>query len=92
MWHALTSGEPDANIELVFSDIVAWLDKRSDLEHKTLQNQFLVNLGSGAHVVRSAPTTPLMNGGSIKKQQKPSVYGKYLCGLKGPRMHHHSSM
>ncbi|XAR61340.1 2-acylglycerol O-acyltransferase [Bertholletia excelsa] len=28
MWHALTSGEPDDNVEIVFSDIVAWLDKR----------------------------------------------------------------
>ncbi|XP_021763184.1 caffeoylshikimate esterase-like isoform X1 [Chenopodium quinoa] len=92
MWHALTSGEPDDNVELVFSDIVAWLDKRSDIEYSTLHNQFLAHRGSGAHVVRSAPTTPLMNGGTKKKQQKPSVYGKYLCGWKGPRMHHHSSM
>ncbi|XP_057776617.1 caffeoylshikimate esterase-like isoform X2 [Salvia miltiorrhiza] len=29
MWHGLTSGEPDDNIEIVFSDILAWLDKRS---------------------------------------------------------------
>lgn len=29
MWHALTSGEPPENIDLVFSDIVAWLDERS---------------------------------------------------------------
>ncbi|KAJ0983949.1 hypothetical protein J5N97_002305 [Dioscorea zingiberensis] len=29
MWHALTSGEPPENIELVFSNIVAWLDERS---------------------------------------------------------------
>ncbi|XP_077213936.1 caffeoylshikimate esterase-like isoform X3 [Tasmannia lanceolata] len=29
MWHALTSGEPPENIELVFSDIVAWLDERA---------------------------------------------------------------
>ncbi|XP_077215502.1 caffeoylshikimate esterase-like [Tasmannia lanceolata] len=29
MWHALTSGEPPENIELVFSDIVAWLDERT---------------------------------------------------------------
>ncbi|XP_008776304.2 caffeoylshikimate esterase-like [Phoenix dactylifera] len=31
MWHALTSGEPLENIELVFSDIVAWLDERTPL-------------------------------------------------------------
>uniref|UniRef100_A0A0A9D1R6 Serine aminopeptidase S33 domain-containing protein n=1 Tax=Arundo donax TaxID=35708 RepID=A0A0A9D1R6_ARUDO len=29
MWHGLTAGEPDENVELVFSDIVAWLDQRS---------------------------------------------------------------
>ncbi|XP_077234418.1 caffeoylshikimate esterase-like [Tasmannia lanceolata] len=29
MWHALTSGEPPENIQLVFSDIVAWLDERA---------------------------------------------------------------
>ncbi|XP_008783602.2 caffeoylshikimate esterase-like isoform X2 [Phoenix dactylifera] len=29
MWHALTSGEPLENIELVFADIVAWLDERA---------------------------------------------------------------
>ncbi|KAL8513436.1 hypothetical protein ACS0TY_012773 [Phlomoides rotata] len=29
MWHALTSGEPDDNIEIVFSDILLWLNKRS---------------------------------------------------------------
>lgn len=45
MWHALTSGEPDDNVELVFSDIVVWLDKHSNLENRntssTLQDQFL---------------------------------------------------
>ncbi|XP_039132037.1 caffeoylshikimate esterase-like isoform X1 [Dioscorea cayenensis subsp. rotundata] len=29
MWHALTSGEPQENIDLVFFDIVAWLNERS---------------------------------------------------------------
>lgn len=90
MWHALTSGEPDDNVELVFSDIVAWLDKRCDLDNnRTLQSQFLAH--RVAPVVRSAPTTPLMNGRSKKKQQS-RAYGKYLCGWKGPRMHHHSAM
>ncbi|XP_068667768.1 caffeoylshikimate esterase-like [Aristolochia californica] len=30
MWHALTSGESPEDIEHVFSDIVAWLDERSE--------------------------------------------------------------
>ncbi|XP_058099012.1 caffeoylshikimate esterase-like isoform X3 [Magnolia sinica] len=29
MWHMLTYGEPPENIELVFSDIVGWLDERT---------------------------------------------------------------
>ena len=29
MWHGLTYAEPPEHIELVFSDIVAWLGKRS---------------------------------------------------------------
>ncbi|MCO5572208.1 hypothetical protein L7F22_025960 [Adiantum nelumboides] len=31
MWHGLTSGEPDGNIQLVFRDIIEWLDKRSKI-------------------------------------------------------------
>ncbi|KAH6809974.1 alpha/beta-Hydrolases superfamily protein [Perilla frutescens var. frutescens] len=39
MWHGLTAGEPDDNIEVVFSDIISWLDKHvaeyclTDLDH-----------------------------------------------------------
>ncbi|KAL2621134.1 hypothetical protein R1flu_001339 [Riccia fluitans] len=29
MWHGLTTGEPDQNVEIVFRDITEWLDKRS---------------------------------------------------------------
>ncbi|XP_058762363.1 caffeoylshikimate esterase-like isoform X2 [Vicia villosa] len=29
MWHGLTSGETDENIELVLGDIISWLDKRA---------------------------------------------------------------
>lgn len=50
MWHALTSGEPDHNVDLVFADIISWLDRRlntrsplltrNDQEEKTfLTNQ-----------------------------------------------------
>ncbi|KAL2620006.1 hypothetical protein R1flu_000211 [Riccia fluitans] len=31
MWHGLTTGEPDENVELVFTDITDWLDKRARL-------------------------------------------------------------
>lgn len=29
MWHGLTSGEPEENVEIAFSDIIVWLDKRA---------------------------------------------------------------
>lgn len=28
MWHALTTGEPDANIDLVFGDVIQWIRER----------------------------------------------------------------
>lgn len=30
MWHGLTSGETDENIELVLGDIISWLNKRAN--------------------------------------------------------------
>ncbi|KAL3681836.1 hypothetical protein R1sor_024792 [Riccia sorocarpa] len=30
MWHGLTTGEPDQNVELVFGDITDWLDLRAE--------------------------------------------------------------
>lgn len=38
MWHALTSGEPPGNINLVFFDIIAWLDERSCPDTATEQS------------------------------------------------------
>lgn len=31
MWHGLTSGEPDDNVQTVLKDIIAWLNVRSDV-------------------------------------------------------------
>jgi alpha-beta hydrolase superfamily lysophospholipase len=31
MCHALTSGETESNIDLVFSDIIQWLDERASV-------------------------------------------------------------
>ncbi|XP_031112844.1 caffeoylshikimate esterase isoform X1 [Ipomoea triloba] len=48
MWHGLTSGEPDDNIEIVFSDIISWLDKRSSNEtDATSQSQVIPVPASG---------------------------------------------
>eukprot|EP00268_Persea_americana_P065984 TRINITY_DN8895_c0_g2_i1.p1 TRINITY_DN8895_c0_g2~~TRINITY_DN8895_c0_g2_i1.p1 ORF type:complete len:362 (-),score=59.71 TRINITY_DN8895_c0_g2_i1:307-1287(-) len=30
MWHTITAGEPPESIDLVFSDIIAWMDERTD--------------------------------------------------------------
>ncbi|XP_071720205.1 caffeoylshikimate esterase-like [Rutidosis leptorrhynchoides] len=35
MWHGLTAGETDDNIDIVFGDIISWLDKRSSDELTT---------------------------------------------------------
>jgi acylglycerol lipase len=29
MWHSLTGGEPDENVDRVFNDIIAWIEERS---------------------------------------------------------------
>lgn len=60
MWHALTSGELDHNVDLVFADIISWLDRRlhtrpplltrNDQEDKTLvtnQSRVVPIIGGG---------------------------------------------
>ncbi|CAM6106225.1 unnamed protein product [Calypogeia fissa] len=32
MWHGLTTAEPDHNVDMVFEDIIKWLDKRAGAE------------------------------------------------------------
>ncbi|KAJ0511094.1 putative 2-acylglycerol O-acyltransferase [Helianthus annuus] len=49
MWHGLTSGEPDHNIDIVFGDIISWLDKRSEDDYIP-EKQFSDNVG-GIEVV-----------------------------------------
>lgn len=55
MWHALTYGEPAGHIELVFSDIIAWLGKRSGgvgcpenahVENNTDSTETATNMGA----------------------------------------------
>lgn len=35
MCHALTSGEPENNIDTVFSDIIQWLDERALVQNES---------------------------------------------------------
>lgn len=39
MWHALTYGELPENIDVVYSDIVAWLDDRVAMRNSRLENE-----------------------------------------------------
>lgn len=79
MWHALTSGEPDENIQIVFADIIAWLDKRID-DGITVQpiDTFKTN------ILNNMDTTP--SSETVTRKQKPRrsrSHSRYLCGLKG---------
>uniref|UniRef100_A0A5B7BDN6 Putative caffeoylshikimate esterase isoform X1 n=1 Tax=Davidia involucrata TaxID=16924 RepID=A0A5B7BDN6_DAVIN len=85
MWHGLTSGEPDDNIEIVFSDIIAWLDKRSsaaagDDNVLAMQPEMITN-------ITSLPATT--DRQKLPRRTRP--HGNYFCGWKVRRMHHHHS-
>ncbi|KAK6780792.1 hypothetical protein RDI58_022976 [Solanum bulbocastanum] len=92
MWHGLTYGEPEENIEIVFSDIISWLDKRN--------GESIDDAGLIERSVCLATSTPPYEVRTISspitmketKPQRTRPQANYLCGWKGRRMHHHSSM
>ncbi|XP_057963910.1 caffeoylshikimate esterase-like isoform X2 [Malania oleifera] len=91
MWHALTSGEPDGNVETVFADIGAWLDKRTGADTA------LVAIPQGYHLhdlttVKLTPTIPLQPTEERPKQLRTKPQGSYLCGWKRRYTHHHSAL
>lgn len=83
MWHGLTSGEPDDNIEKVFADIITWLDKHAN-------NDFVEPIDSYNYGIEKVTTAA--SSGKIVDQQQKNRRRSYLCGLKGPRLLHHSAM
>ncbi|XP_071726648.1 caffeoylshikimate esterase-like isoform X3 [Rutidosis leptorrhynchoides] len=89
MWHGLTSGEPDHNIDIVFGDIISWLDKRSDDDY-VIDMRYEDNVDSVVHddAEVASPVVEM----SESKQRRNRTPGSYLCGWKGRRMHHHSAM
>ncbi|XP_019188270.1 PREDICTED: caffeoylshikimate esterase-like [Ipomoea nil] len=88
MWHGLTSGEPDENIEVVFSDIISWLDKRS-VESADTSFQGNNNLSVPDEMMIAKMASP---GRSMKAQKLSTTHrGNYLCGWKGRRFHHYDS-
>ncbi|KAL6968528.1 acylglycerol lipase [Sarracenia purpurea var. burkii] len=94
MWHALTSGESDDNIEIVFSDIIAWLDKRCAVAGDA--NGFAprpITNRSGPVVEKFAVPLPSPTTKDRRKLKRviPSPV-HCLGGWKGRRMHYDSGM
>ncbi|KAL0418847.1 UNVERIFIED_CONTAM: Caffeoylshikimate esterase [Sesamum radiatum] len=88
MWHGLTSGEPDDNIEIVFSDILSWLDKRSG-EGGTDSIKSIQRSTPGTDsLTATASSTTVID----QKPYRTSSSGKYLCGQKSRGFYHHSAM
>ncbi|CAH9140503.1 unnamed protein product [Cuscuta epithymum] len=80
MWHGLTSGEPDHNIEIVFSDIISWLDKRS-------------GNGNVDTLITSIEFSPVPTPGKTPtRRAKPSSNRNYFCGWKGRSVQYRSAM
>lgn len=83
MWHGLTSGEPDDNIEIVFSDILSWLDKRSGGGESSKQPN------TGPENLATVASSMAENGQNPYRAQQNA---KNLCGWKGRGLYHHSAM
>lgn len=83
MWHGLTAGEPDENVELVFSDIVFWLNERS----RHWKPEERVKTPPEHHQpVPTQITRVTSNGGtesSLLAPGRPQRRGSFLCGLGG---------
>ncbi|KAG2619782.1 caffeoylshikimate esterase-like [Panicum virgatum] len=86
MWHGLTAGEPDENVELVFSDIVAWLDERS--RHWKPQDQVRPP-SEPEQLHQMAPTkiTRVASSGGtespVPAHDRTQRRSSFLCGLGG---------
>ncbi|CAL4963900.1 unnamed protein product [Urochloa decumbens] len=86
MWHGLTAGEPDDNVEAIFSDIVAWLNDRS--RSWTMEDRLRKLL--------PAATGKFVDGEKKGGEAQAHTRGQrqrrgFLCGLAG-RTHHHAEM
>lgn len=82
MWHGLTAGEPDENVEVVFSDIITWLDARSHVW--TLEERLMKMMAAPQKFVVDGAD----HGSTLPRRRRR---GGFLCGLTG-RTHHHSEM
>ncbi|CAM9000156.1 hypothetical protein QQ045_000517 [Rhodiola kirilowii] len=89
MWHGLTYGEPEENVEMVFSDIVAWLDKRVSGNQYSIYTRVAEPI-YGDKLITMKPTSAAIE--RLKRQRMRLNGSKYLCGWKGMRMPYHSAM
>ncbi|KAE8681625.1 hypothetical protein F3Y22_tig00111311pilonHSYRG00137 [Hibiscus syriacus] len=62
MWHGLTAGESVENVEIIFADIRAWLDRRS-----TTLERFLEPFDEGATAIGRTQS----NGGHFSSLKGP---------------------
>nr|VDC80599.1 unnamed protein product [Brassica rapa] len=85
MWHALTSGEPDYNVDLVFSDIINWLD------HRTADPASLTVTPVRANTTASVERV-FVDGVSSGQRRPRRAYFCLLCGLNGGRLVPRSAM
>ncbi|NP_001266658.2 Caffeoylshikimate esterase [Zea mays] len=88
MWHGLTAGEPDENVEAIFSDIVSWLNHRS--------RSWAVEERHMTRKLAPAPAKSIEGHGTVDgkvhtQQGRPRRRQGFLCGLAG-RTHHHAEM
>ncbi|KAL5232498.1 hypothetical protein ABZP36_031274 [Zizania latifolia] len=81
MWHGLTAGEPDDNVELVFSDIVAWLNDRSH-GRRSVQQDLARTPPAPDKTARSADSCAGAADSPAARRR-----GGFLCGL-ASRAHH----
>ncbi|XP_062209357.1 caffeoylshikimate esterase-like [Phragmites australis] len=86
MWHGLTAGEPDENVDAIFSDIVAWLNQRS--RSWTLEDRLRKLMAAPGKFIDGENGTD----GKVPAQERPHPRrGGFLCGLTG-RTHHHAEI
>lgn len=78
MWHGLTAGEPDENVEVIFADIVAWLNQRSQ--------DGRVRTSSEPQMYHRAASREFTNTDSNSTDSPMSIHGRprrrggFLCG------------
>lgn len=98
MWHGLTAGEPDDNVELVFADIVAWLDQRS-CRRRLSEDQQVRDPSEPDTQVASSKTTDMKCGDGTDspasthaRRPQPQRRSSFLCGLTGRAPHQQCRM